>query len=161
MSPQSPVILIYRMMDSTHLTNLGRTFAMAILRSDPMNLHGWKVQWSLRLWCRLHTMFTARVQAREIAIRRTLLCVAMLHGWAHRMATDTHPSSDHSPCSLTCVLAFEAFTSMAMPLGLWGCSFSDYLYARFKYFLLINAVFIFVNNQNLPWSYLFFTFCIF
>ena len=39
-----------------------------------------------------------------------------------------------------------------------GCLFSGYLYGRFKYFLL-NAVFIFVNNQNLPWNYLFYTFC--
>jgi len=40
MSPPPPRILIYRMMVSTHLTNLGRTFAIAILRSDPMHLHG-------------------------------------------------------------------------------------------------------------------------
>jgi len=149
------------MMGSTHPTNSARIFAIAILRPDPMHLHGWKVQWSHRLWCRLHTVFTARVQARKIAIRRTLLCVAMLHGWSHRMATVTHPSSDHWPCSLTSVLAIEAFTSMAMPLGLQCCSFSGYLYARFKYFFLINAAFIFVNNLNLPWNYLFFTFCTF
>jgi hypothetical protein len=37
-------------------------------------------RWSHRLWCRLHTVLTAPVQAREIAIRDTLLYVATLHG---------------------------------------------------------------------------------
>ena len=147
-------------MVSTHPTNSDRTFAIAILRSDPMHLHWWTVEWSQRLWCRLHTVFTARVQAREVAIRRTLLRVAMLHGWAHRMAMDTHPSSDHWTCSLTCVLAIEAFTTMAMPLGLSVCSFQA-TYMHVPIFLFTNTAFIFINNQNLPWNNLFFTFCTF
>jgi len=110
MSPQPPRILIYRMMGSTHPTISGRTFAIAIPRSGPMHLHGWKVQWSHRLWCRLHTMFTARVQGREITIRRDLT----LRSDAAAMVT--YPSSDHCPYNLTCILANEAFTTMAMPL---------------------------------------------
>jgi hypothetical protein len=164
MLSQPPGILIYRMIVSMHPTNWGRTFAISILvlvrwklcgggttsdgsivgvpstrassygRTDPMHLHGWTVQWSHRLWCRLHSVFTARVQAREIAIHRTLLCVAMLHGWTHRMSTDTHPSSDHWPLSLTWVITCEAFTRISMPLWTEGCSFSSYLYARLNFF---------------------------
>ena len=89
-SPQtSRHFSMYRMMRSTHPTNSGRTFAIAILRTGPMHLHGWKVHWSHHLWCRLHTVFTARVQAREIAIRIDLtLCsdatrVSTPHGYGH------------------------------------------------------------------------------
>ena len=61
-----------------------------------------------RFLCRLRAMFTARIQSAE-----TLLYVATLHGWSHRTATVTNPSSDHNPCSLTCVI------SMAMPFLLF------------------------------------------
>ena len=34
---------IYRMMNSTHPTNSGRIFTIAILRADLKLLHGWRV----------------------------------------------------------------------------------------------------------------------
>jgi len=239
------------MVGSTHPSNSGRTFTIAILRSVPMHLHGCKVewkrrlvahgdarqekwrgkrrmewvasslalyrntvypallplmhtprlpaadwtdtpayinglvrfaerpnlvsarvpshsiftlQWSHRLWCRLHTMFTARVQAREIAIRRDLtLCSD-----ATRVSTphdNGHPSKLRSlPMLLNLPISKWRFYEHGYgggAIGGGGLSFSGYLCSRFKFFFLINAVFIFVNKQNLPRNYLFYMFLLF
>ena len=148
-------------MVSTHPTNSGRTFEIAILRSAPMHLHGWKAQWSHCLWCGLHTMFTARVQARAIAIRRTCICVAMLHGWAHRMATVTHPSSDQNSCSLTCVISKRSLCEHGYEFGTRLVVLFHASYIHVLNIFFTNAIFIFVNNQNWPWNNLFYKFCIF
>ena len=152
---------MYRMMGSTHPTNSGRTFAIAILRSGPMHLHGWKVQWNHRLWCRLHTVFTARVQAREIAIRRDLtLCsdatrVSTPHG-------NGHPSKLRTlTIQLNLGISKWSFNEHGYAGGAKGLFFFKLLICTLNYFLLLNAAFIFVNNQNLPWNYLFYTLCTF
>jgi len=122
-SPQPPGISIYRMLGSTYPTNSGRTFAIAILSSGPMHLQGWKVKILPSL------VVLATSQSAE-----TLVCIAILHGWAHHMATVTHPSSDHCPCCLTWILASDAFTSMAMTVLLFqGTYIAGFNFCSYKY----------------------------
>jgi len=49
----------------------------------------------------------------------------LLRGWRHRVSTVTQPTSGHLTCSLTALVASEAFTCV-----LFGVLFTGYLYSH-------------------------------
>jgi len=154
MSPQPLDILIYRMMVSTHPTNSGRTFAISIFRSNPMHLHGWKVQWSHRLWCRLHSVNRKSTGSRDRNPQNLTLCsdatrVSTPHG-------NGHPSKLR-PLTMQVNYGIKwSFYEHVYAVGTRGLFFFKLLICTVEIFLLINAAFIFINNQNLLWNYFFF-----
>jgi hypothetical protein len=117
-----------------------------------MHFHGWKVEWSHRLGlslpCDVHRLRRDRPGR-------------LIREWRHLVSTVTHPRSGHLACSLTALLAGEAFTCVLFRVifkatcmcTLVFCTKIDCLIYLFIFifsfkFYLCSSLYIFVNKQN-------------